>query len=536
MNDVEILKLAIERDEPVDVTQLVRMVRAAMRSDPSAAGRLMQQAYVRGLESAYATGDGAGLATLANLGAVVLESVGEHAGAIARLDQALTVASGDNEVRARILGFRAVQEVLCEQISDADASVLAAAAVMPAEPSTEARLHLEANKAVVSCVALVFADLATAASTIASTQAVHFDSMASTVMVYLTAALAAVGESSEARAWADALQGYAGAMHHPARSTDAQVAQLALRVRRSLDIDIEGLADVDDQAGNTFNNPALWRTRVLCTYTALMRGDQVAARESVARLEEHRPVMYPAFQSASDGFALAVRAMLEPGVPVESALPPEQATLLSISGALASAEATAIAGSQSRAADWLTWLSRSLPARVVTSMEWPACRKRVEGLLLLRLGDHREAVVRLQEAVRCCDDRGDAVQAGIGRIQLAEALVRGSGVLHPTYRALLISQADPDALRDLGVDPIPFAYATSRAFLRKEKHPERGGLTPREVQVLGRLALGMTYNDIGKELNINPRTVGVHASHCYEKLGVRNRVGAVQTAVRLGIV
>ncbi|MBT5774522.1 MAG: response regulator transcription factor [Dehalococcoidia bacterium] len=246
--------------------------------------------------------------------------------------------------------------------------------------------------------------------------------------------------------------------------------------------------------------------------------------------------MHLAFQSASDGFALAVRAMLEPGVTIESAMPPEQATLLSISGALASAEATAIAGSQSRAADWLTWFDRSLPARVVTSMEWPVCRKRVEGLLLLRLGDSREAVVRLREAVRCCDERGDAVQAGIGRIQLAEALVRGSGVLHPSYRALLIGQADPDALRNLGVDPIPFAYAASRTFLREEKQPERGGLTPREVQVLGRLAQGMTYDAIGKELKINPRTVGVHASHCYEKLGVRNRVEAVQTATRLGIV
>jgi DNA-binding CsgD family transcriptional regulator len=498
----------------------------------------MQQAYVRGLEGAYAAGDDAGLASLATLGAVVLDSVGDHAGAIARLDQALTLASEDGEARPRILATRAIYEAVGEQLSEARTSLVAAADAIPAAASMETRLDVEMCTAMVSCVALDLGELPQASSTIADAQAERLDSIASALMVYLTETLGAIGESSEARAWADALQGYAGAVQHPARSIDALVAQFALKTRRTLELDETEAdpQDLDGQAGRTFNNAALWRTRVLVTYSALMRGDRVAARDAVASLDSRRSVMHPAFQSASDGFALAVRAMLEPGVTIESAMPPEQATLLSISGALASAEATAIAGSQSRAADWLTWFDRSLPARVVTSMEWPVCRKRVEGLLLLRLGDSREAVVRLQEAVRCCDERGDAVQAGIGRIQLAEALVRGSGVLHPSYRALLIGQADPDALRNLGVDPIPFAYAASRTFLREEKQPERGGLTPREVQVLGRLAQGMTYDAIGKELKINPRTVGVHASHCYEKLGVRNRVEAVQTATRLGIV
>lgn len=536
MNDIEILKQALERDEPPAIVQHVQLVRAAMRSDPAAAGRLMQSAYVRGLESAYLTGDGAGLATLARLGAVVLESVGEHAGAIARLDQALTVAVDNSEARARILAARAVYQAQGQQSSDANDSLAAAVAAMPDRPSAEALLELEMSAVVVALVDLALGDLERVASTIASAQTERLDSIASALMVYLTAALAAAGDSNEARAWADALEGYAGAVQHPARSIDAQVAQVALKARRSLDTDRKDIDDIDDRAQTTFNNGALWRTRVLSIYTALMRGDRLAARASVERLEEHRPLMHPAFQSASEGFALAVLAMLEPGVAVESAVPPEQATLLSISGAFASAEAIAVAGSRSRAADWLTWFDRSLPDRVVTSLEWPACRKRVEGLLLLRLGDHREAVIRLQAGVRCCDQRGDVVQAGIGRIQLAEALARGSGILHPSYRALLISEANPDALRDLGVDPIPFAYATSRTFLREEKNPERGGLTPREIQVLGRLAQGMSYNSIAKELNINPRTVGVHASHCYEKLGVRNRVEAVQTAQQLGIV
>ena len=86
------------------------------------------------------------------------------------------------------------------------------------------------------------------------------------------------------------------------------------------------------------------------------------------------------------------------------------------------------------------------------------------------------------------------------------------------------------------IDPIPFVYAASGTFLREEQMPERGGLTPREAQVLGRLAKGMSYREIGADLGINSRTVGVHASHCYEKPGVRNRVEAVKLAQQLAVV
>lgn len=336
-SDVDALRQALERDEPPALSQQFRLIRAAMRSDPAAASRLMQQAYVRGLEGAYAAGDEAGLASLASLGAVVLDSVGDYPGAIARLDQALTLASEDGEARPRIFATRAIYEAVGEQLSKARASLASAADALPTAVSMETRLDVEMCTAMVSCIALDLGELPQAASTIADAQAERLDSIASGLMVYLIATLAAAGESSEARAWADALQGYAGAVQHPARSVDALVAQFALKTRRTLEIEENGPApqDIDERAGSTFNNAALWRTRVLVAYSALMRGDRIAARDAVDRLDRRRSVMHPAFQSASDGFSLAVRAMLEPGVSIESAPPPDQATLLSISGALA---------------------------------------------------------------------------------------------------------------------------------------------------------------------------------------------------------
>jgi DNA-binding CsgD family transcriptional regulator len=63
-----------------------------------------------------------------------------------------------------------------------------------------------------------------------------------------------------------------------------------------------------------------------------------------------------------------------------------------------------------------------------------------------------------------------------------------------------------------------------RAGLRSDASPL---LTPRENEVSGLLIQGLTNQEIAEQLFISPATVKVHVRHIYEKLGVRNRVGAV---------
>jgi DNA-binding CsgD family transcriptional regulator len=50
-----------------------------------------------------------------------------------------------------------------------------------------------------------------------------------------------------------------------------------------------------------------------------------------------------------------------------------------------------------------------------------------------------------------------------------------------------------------------------------------GGLTPQELQVVRRAALGMSNREIAAELFLSPRTVGYHLYKAYPKLGVRRR-------------
>ncbi|HYH32665.1 MAG TPA: LuxR C-terminal-related transcriptional regulator [Pseudonocardia sp.] len=60
-------------------------------------------------------------------------------------------------------------------------------------------------------------------------------------------------------------------------------------------------------------------------------------------------------------------------------------------------------------------------------------------------------------------------------------------------------------------------------------------LTPRELAVLGQLADGLTAAAIGRRLLITERTVHKHLERVYAKLGVRDRLGAVLRAQRLGL-
>lgn len=62
------------------------------------------------------------------------------------------------------------------------------------------------------------------------------------------------------------------------------------------------------------------------------------------------------------------------------------------------------------------------------------------------------------------------------------------------------------------------------------------GLTGRELAVLELLAQGLTAGSIARRLGTSPRTVHKHLEHLYRKLGVRERLVAVQRGRDLGLL
>jgi DNA-binding NarL/FixJ family response regulator len=61
-------------------------------------------------------------------------------------------------------------------------------------------------------------------------------------------------------------------------------------------------------------------------------------------------------------------------------------------------------------------------------------------------------------------------------------------------------------------------------------------LTTRELEVLQRMASGMTNKGIGQALNISPNTVKFHVNTILSKLNAQSRTEAVVRGGRLGLV
>jgi DNA-binding NarL/FixJ family response regulator len=84
---------------------------------------------------------------------------------------------------------------------------------------------------------------------------------------------------------------------------------------------------------------------------------------------------------------------------------------------------------------------------------------------------------------------------------------------------------------DVGVDALMIADAREpEADLVEET------LTAREIDVLERLAEGLSNKAIGAALGISDQTVKFHVAAIAAKLGAANRTDAVRRAVRRGLI
>ena len=89
--------------------------------------------------------------------------------------------------------------------------------------------------------------------------------------------------------------------------------------------------------------------------------------------------------------------------------------------------------------------------------------------------------------------------------------------------------------RDLAV-PAPTPLPADRSFAVNTDNLGKLGLTPRELEILQRIADGMSTREIANALFVSENTVKTHSSRLFSKLNVNRRTKAVQVGKALGLI
>jgi DNA-binding NarL/FixJ family response regulator len=166
-------------------------------------------------------------------------------------------------------------------------------------------------------------------------------------------------------------------------------------------------------------------------------------------------------------------------------------------------------------------------AEQASSPQLRASAAQWEGAVLLAEDRPSEALGALAVADQLWRDLGAPYEAAQVRVLRA----RACETLGDLGTAELERTAAAKTLASLGADAA-LAGLPDPAIGRSETP---GGLSPREVEVIGLVAKGLTNKQIASELVISEKTVARHLSNIFTKVGVGSRSAATAWAFQHGL-
>jgi NarL family two-component system response regulator LiaR len=109
---------------------------------------------------------------------------------------------------------------------------------------------------------------------------------------------------------------------------------------------------------------------------------------------------------------------------------------------------------------------------------------------------------------------------------LIAALFAGLGI----WLGLTLTRKKPEVIiREIAV-PATGPFVVDQARVSKL------GITPRELEILGLIAAGLSNREIAGRLFVSENTVKTHSSRVFDKLGAKRRTQAVQLGKELGLI
>jgi predicted ATPase/DNA-binding CsgD family transcriptional regulator len=179
--------------------------------------------------------------------------------------------------------------------------------------------------------------------------------------------------------------------------------------------------------------------------------------------------------------------------------------------------------------------------RLIEELEKPVSRPqllRARALLFLRRGDVTRSTAALLASAELARSQHALVQLGRTLMVLVKAArLQGDEALVAQFnaeRVELVERIGPHVRGLAWARGTPSARREQRGRVRSADHAQPGPLSPREQEVAGLIAHGLTDRQVAERLVITEGTAGVHVGHILNKLGFHTRTEIARWAVEHG--